>query len=253
LSPTAADSRMHQELEAQLEMWTNLEFPTDNGPFFQPERDNASRSRHKAIDPDAAAASSSSDTLANSLSFFGNVGAALSSQDKGKSLSQLHSINDLFQWGVVYNNADGLFNPSEIAVDPLSGTLPQTTSDPVNYATGLASEHHPLTVRDAKESRTKSLTLHTIDPATTSLAPAAKRQRVRKPASSVDFGFISHDLENVHEDQRRGHSRPQSVSITPSTNQWMRRGSLILKENHDHSRLPRINFDVIPSLLLVSI
>jgi hypothetical protein len=184
------------------------------------------------------------------------VGAALSSQDKRKSLSQPHSIGDLFQWEVVYNNADGLFKPSEIAVDPrLSGTLPHS-SDAINYTTGLASDghgHHPLMIRDAKGSRNKSVTLHTVDRATTSLAPAAKRQRVRKLASSVDFDFISHDLENVNEDQCHGHSRSQSVPPPPPANQWMRRGSLILKENQDHNRLPRINFDVIPSLLLVSI
>jgi hypothetical protein len=230
-SPTTADSTMSQELlEAQLEMWTNLEFPTAySGPTFNPERDNASRSRHKAIDPKSPAAPTVSDPLANSLSYFGNVGVALSSssQEKSKSSSQLQSLNDLFQWGPVYNNtADGLFNSSDIAVDPM--LLPH--SEAVNYAIGLGSDdHQPLTIRDLKESRPRSLTLHTIDPATTSLshaptptltsAPAAKRQRLRKPSSSVDlhsnYDFTSHDLDN--EDRQRHHAHSRSFSVVSGT------------------------------------
>lgn len=221
LSPTSGEtSSMHPELEAQLQMWTNLEFPTDDAPFFNPERDTASRSRHKAINPDAV-----SDPLGNSLSFFGNVGAALSSsgahhqdhREKSKGPAHAHSINDLFSWEM-YNGGDGLLHPAGIAVDPFlsASNIDSLSHDSSPYAPTLATDgHHPLTIRGASERTTKVLTLQTIDPSTTSLAPAAKRQKLRKPSSSVDlhssFDFQISELDTSN--NGGGHGRTQSLSV----------------------------------------
>jgi hypothetical protein len=105
-----------------------------------------------------------------------------------------------------------------------------SASEAVNYAIGLGSDHHqPLTIRDLKESRTKSHTFDTVDPATTSLshaptpAPAAKRQRLRRPTSSVDlhsnYDFTSHDLDNNdgNEDHHRHHTHSRSFSVVSAT------------------------------------
>ncbi|KAG8825175.1 hypothetical protein FRC19_011969 [Serendipita sp. 401] len=115
-----------RDLDAQLRMWTEAQFPDlSNKSFFPVERDTASRSRHKAINPSLSAPAAAAAHLPNphslalgtiggvsgigignhfthglnDLNFFGNVGADLlsavssnghgaSSTDAGKDLDQ---------------------------------------------------------------------------------------------------------------------------------------------------------------------
>lgn len=77
---------------------------------------------------------------------------------------------------------------------------------------------HPLTVRES-QARQASQTLSTIDPASTSLAPPAKKQKVRK-AASIDTTFTDMDdssLAEMHYQSAAASSRTSSLGQSTTT------------------------------------
>jgi hypothetical protein len=186
-----------RDLDAELAMWTNVQFPEES--YFNPDRDTASRSRHKSINP-SGITTSGHDALSSGLSFFGNVGAAAlhergatdsshhAQHERAKSL-QIQSLNELFSsWNG--GNTDVIFG--EPVVDPFLGGMGFNSAPSTDAVdNGL----HPLTVRDARElqARQASQTLRTIDPSTTSLTPPAKKAKLSRRAASIDATFSGVD------------------------------------------------------------
>lgn len=192
------EASVTRDLDAELALWTNVQFPEE--PYFSPERDTASRSRHKSINPPVVNATGAADPLASGLSFFGNVGAAAlhnpaerntpeanyqSHHDRAKS-SQIHPLNELFSWNG--NNMDAIFGHS--VVDPFLGGM--GFNNGATNSEAADNGLHPLTVRDHRglQARQASQGLNTIDPANTSLTPPAKKARIRK-VPSIDTTFTN--------------------------------------------------------------
>ena len=196
-------------------MWTNLQFNSvPEEPFFSPERDTASRSRHKALNPHLS-----------DLSFFGNVGAALSQQDTTASAAyerakqqqaalaaatHAHSINDLLAWGIYpSNDTDQLFTAPPVAesvdnqiLDPLL----QNFGHEGRFESLAGPSLPPLTLRGAEAKAKQQQQQHsrpsqvtpaatTIDPATTTInPPPSKRAKIRRPPGG--FGIAGdHNLQ----------------------------------------------------------
>ena len=232
---------MSDDLNREFAMWTNFPFSAStipqsnphNSPAFSPERDTASRSRHKALEDFSSSA------------FFGSVGAALAAAGPSEAaherakLQQLqhhmghnHShpekpyhpptsasaaaaaasaaaMNDLFSSFMPYN-ADGTVDPF---VDPFL--------TPNDYANTPASGNNgggggglpPLTVRHPRNGDGRPVQgqhgMQTIDPATTTLSnrPTAplptKRAKPKAPAPLV----IPVDREYAH----HNHTAPAST------------------------------------------
>ncbi|KIM26678.1 hypothetical protein M408DRAFT_330451 [Serendipita vermifera MAFF 305830] len=223
LSPMSDE--LNRDLEAQLALWTNFQFPSSSAiptsnteedeRVFAPERDTASRSRHKAIEE------------FSSSSFFGNVGASLAAgpsnagyeRAKMQQLQQhlnrtaaaaaadkqqqpfLHSMNELFPSFSPYGgnnhshhdssqdhgmdmNLDALVDPFFTPQDYANNNTNNTS---VNGGGGLP----PLTVRHTRDGSGRP---QTIDPTTTSLT---NRPTVPLPTSTKRAKANNKQLPNL--------------------------------------------------------
>lgn len=256
------DAPLHPELEAQLQMWTTLEFPTEEGPFFSPERDTASRSRHKAIDGDrvhgdkseagrfadggpgrwdglkrafsperggfTTSTNPTTDDSSLALGFFGNVGAALSNPPNNNAGGE-KTLQDLFGWGM-FPPAPSSTSASESADVFTSGEFVDPFLHQGAYPSGSGSmgdAQAPLTVQDEK---TKPFTARTVEPSETSLArpqKKAKRNHNDSPSDETASSTPAHSrilsLPNDAPSSNAPDSLPQKSDTTYSAAEDKRR------------------------------
>lgn len=199
---------LNRDLDAQLALWTNFQFPSSSAipssnleeeRIFSPERDTASRSRHKALED------------FSSSTFFGSVGASLAGDgpshaayeraklqqlhqhlgshqhtrpDKAYHHSQASGMNDLFSSFLPYN-------PDELSM----GTLVDPFLTPNEYASPAVNGGGvlpPLTLRHTRDGSGRPhqqgqahAQMQTVDPSTTTLVNrpiiplSTKRQKAK--------------------------------------------------------------------------